>query len=115
MITAGGLEGLAQRWRVEAALFRRRGLVAYAELTESFASDLEAAVREWDLGELTLEEAVNVSGYSYSALQKKVANGELENVGSKGSPRVRRGQLPRKCKRQNDATLAEAIIANGMS
>lgn len=45
---------------------------------------------------LTLEAAERESGYGYSALQKMVADGRLENVGVKGRPRVRRCDLPKK-------------------
>jgi hypothetical protein len=100
---------LIAAWREEAALYRRRGLVEVADLAESFASDLAARVREWELEALTLEEAVNESGYSYSALQKKLASGELENVGSKGSPRVRRGELPKKGGRE-EFGIADQIL-----
>jgi hypothetical protein len=63
---------------------------------ESCAQDLEQAFREYELEALTLEEAALESGYSYSALQKQVAAGRLLNVGERMSPRVRRGDLPKK-------------------
>jgi hypothetical protein len=72
---------------------------------------LERGVREWELEALTLEEAVKESGYTYSALQKKVG-GEIENVGSKGSPRIRRQDLPMKGGRGGEPDLAGAILAN---
>ena len=87
---------LPQTWRADAATFRRYGADGYATLLEAVAADLEAQTREHVLASLTLEEAVAESGYSYSALQKKVASRELQNVGSKASPRVVLGQLPRK-------------------
>jgi hypothetical protein len=76
---------------------------------EACAAQLESAAREHALEALTLDEARNESGYSYSALQKMVASGELENVGNKGSPRVRRGDLPRKA-RKEEPGIAAAII-----
>ena len=45
---------------------------------------------------LTLEKAAAESGFSYSALEKLIRRGELPNLGQKGRPRVRRGDLPRK-------------------
>jgi hypothetical protein len=106
------VERLAVEWRQEAATFRRRGAVTLADAAESFAADLETRLREWKLEALTLEDAVKESGYSYSALQKKVASGEIENVGGKGSPRIRREELPRKGGRATtEPDLAGAILA----
>jgi hypothetical protein len=75
------------------------------------ADELETFVRGWALAELTIEEAAGESGYSYSAIQKKLANGELENVGGKGAPRVRRNDLPRKGGTAKDG-LANLILHN---
>jgi hypothetical protein len=91
---------LPEQWRQEAALFRRRGAGAQAETLESCAAELEAWEHQRALETLTLEEAEQESGYSYSALEKMVRRGELENVGEKGKPRVRRGDLPRKVRRE---------------
>ncbi len=90
------LTDLASRWRAEAATLRRRGAPEQAEALESCTEELEAALREHDLEALTLNEASHESGFSYSSLQKRVASGELRNVGNKHCPRVRRGDLPRK-------------------
>ena len=87
------IEQLANKWRDEAALFRRRGLHQAAELLESLAADLEAAVREYRLAALTLTEAAAESGLRYDTLQKKVSRGELQNAGAPRSPRVRRCDL----------------------
>ena len=62
----------------------------------SVADEIEERALAHALEELTLRDAAEESGYSYSAIQKMVANGELSNLGDKGSPRVRRGDLPRK-------------------
>ena len=67
-----------------------------AKAIEWCAAGLEEVQRTWDLEELTLGEAQEVSGFSYSALEKMVRRGYLQNVNKKGSPRVRRGDLPRK-------------------
>ncbi len=93
------LASLLSQWRDEAATLRRRGAPQQAEALDSCAEELEAALREHSLQALTLNEASQESGYSYSTLQKKVASGELPNVGSKNCPRVRRGDLPRKAGR----------------
>ena len=90
---------LAAHWRAEADLLRRRGADANAATLESCADELEEALHEHDLEALTLKEAEQESGFSYSALQKMVASDELPNVGEKQRPRVRRGDLPRKAGR----------------
>ncbi len=50
----------------------------------------------WTNTPVTLREASEISGLAYSTLQAMVQQGRLENVGETGSPRVRRGDLPRK-------------------
>ena len=87
------ISDLFARWRDEEALFRRRGLNQAADLTESHAADLEAAVREYRLATLTLTEAAAESGLRYDTVQGKVASGEIPNAGRRGSPRVRRCDL----------------------
>ncbi len=115
----GGLAVLASRWRTDVATLRKRGAVAQAVAVESCADDLEAALREQALEALTLNEASQESGYSYSTLQKKVASGELPNVGSKNCPRVRRGDLPRKAGHlprgpsDGEPDLAGKVLAGG--
>jgi hypothetical protein len=84
---------LSARWRDEAALDRRRGRNEAADVAESYAADLEAAVREYALTALTLTEAATEAGLKYDTIQGKVASGEIPNVGHRGSPRVRRCDL----------------------
>ncbi len=62
----------------------------------SVADEIEERALAHALEELTLSDAAEESGYSYSAIQKMVASGELSNLGDKGNPRVLRGDLPRK-------------------
>ena len=87
---------LARRWREEAVVLRRRAASAQADLLESCAAELEIWARERDLESITLHQAAQESGFSYSALEKKVRHGSLTNVGKKGAPRIRRGDVPRK-------------------
>jgi hypothetical protein len=90
---------LPELWRREAIVLRRRGAAGQADALESCAAELVAWQHERAFESLTLEQAEQESGYSYSALEKMVRRGELENVGEKGRPRVRRGDLPRKAVR----------------
>jgi len=89
------LEELALRWHQEAEVFRKRGAEQQATMLESCAEDLTEGLRSWRLKALSLMEASEESGLSYSHLQRRVARGEIPNAGSKGAPRVLRKDLPR--------------------
>ena len=84
---------------------------------QSIADDIEERELAHSLEKLTLGEAAEEAGYSYSALQKMVAAGELENLGDKGSPRVRRGDLPKKptssSKGNEEPDLVGMILGDG--
>ncbi len=114
-----GLTELAARWRKEATLLRRWGAEAHSTVLECCTGELEAALRESELEAVTLQEAAKESGFSYSTIQKKVASGELPNMGTKNCPRVRRGDLPRKAgqlpRRPSDGEpdLAGRVLAGG--
>ena len=111
---------LTTRWRTEAETLHRRGADEQAHVLESCAVELEEQGRAFSLEALTLEQAVAESGFSYSAVQKMVSNGTIPNVGKKGAPRVRRGDLPKKLARgehrQGEPDLAGLVLAgNGES
>lgn len=92
---------LADRWEREAETLRARGLEREAAMEESFAEELRDALTSWEAGTVTLREAAELGGYSYSHLQHLVAEGEIENVGEKGSPRIRRSDVPVKPGQEN--------------
>lgn len=87
---------LVVAWQSRATMLKEYGAEAQAAAIEACATELTDTVKEWQDEELTLEQAVEETGYSYSTLQQKVAAGEITNVGTKGRPRVRRNDLPRK-------------------
>jgi hypothetical protein len=87
---------LAAEWTARAAMMREYGAEAQAAAIEACAIELRDTVEAWQGEVLTLDQAVAESGYSYSTIQQKVASGEIRNVGTKGRPRVRRYDLPRK-------------------
>jgi len=91
-----GLDQLASEWRSEAELFRRRGLDEAARMAESYAAELEVRVLHWSKEALTLSQAEKESGYSRSALERRLATGEIQNAGEFGAPRILRRDLPRK-------------------
>ena len=59
-------------------------------------AEIEQFLSEKDEELLTLSQAEQQSGYSYEHLRKLVASGVVPNHGRKGSPRIRRSELPRK-------------------
>ena len=115
-MSSGNVRELSAKWREEAELFRRRGAIEAAATLEGCADELDNAFRLWCLEALTLERAAEESGYSYAHLQRLVCEGQLENVGKHGSPRIRRCDLPRKTGRASrrgdgERDLADEILA----
>lgn len=64
-----------------------------ARLCRKIAGRLEAIQRERMLETLSLSEAAAERGIAYGTMQRKVASGEVPNVGDKNRPRVRRCDL----------------------
>lgn len=95
-MNVAALQDLVGQWHAEAETLRRRGAPTHGDALDSCAEDLELRLQEWLHEPLELTEAAHESGYSYSTLQSKVASGELPNAGEKGSPRIRRCDLPQK-------------------
>jgi hypothetical protein len=92
------LEDLIRRWHEDAAKFRRYGDEQLAKVCVLHADELDQTARAIENVPLTLEEAEIESGYSRSRLRHLVADGTIPNAGRKGSPRIRRGDLPRKAR-----------------
>jgi hypothetical protein len=107
-----GVEALAQRWRDEAVLLRRRGADAQGAALESCASELEEESRRLSLEALNLEQAAEESRYSYGALQKMVADGRLPNAGGPHRPRIRRCDLPKKPSPGREQAKGEPDLAS---
>ena len=110
---------LSDGWRALALQQRDLGADAQARMLEWCADRLEEHSHEWQTEPLTLEEAAEESGYSYSSLQQKVASGEIPNVGENGKPRVRRKDLPRKAptrshEEDGEPDIAEEILAEAL-
>lgn len=86
---------LIQQWRGKADLIR-----AYspdlARVLEAVADELEQFDRDHQSEPLSLKQAADESGYSSDHLSRLVSEGRIENAGKVGSPRIRRGDLPRK-------------------
>lgn len=102
---------LVAEWRGTAKLLEECGASEQAKAFRKVAGELESASRQHVLQELTLEQAVSESGYTYSSLEKRLRSGELPNVGTKGKPRIRRGDLPTKGGRMTQVDgLADEIL-----
>lgn len=71
---------------------------AAATAFERAAIELEAALSTFDDESLTLGQAAEESGYSVEYLGRLVRCGTIPNAGKKGSPRIRRCDLPRRPK-----------------
>ena len=98
-MSADPLERLVARLQEEAELLRRRGLEREADLEESIAEDVEAALRDWRHEELSVAEASEESGYSEKTLRRMVRQGRIHDSrtpGSREEIRIRRRDLPRK-------------------
>lgn len=87
---------LIERWKAEAARLRELGQEGLATFEERLVLDLEEWLADHAFEALTVAEAAAESGYSESAIYTMISEGRLRNVHSKGSPRVRRRDLPRK-------------------
>lgn len=106
------LSRLAARWRAEAAVLQRRGAPIQAGVLESCASEMEQEAQLFSLETLDLEQAVAESGYSYSTLQKMLSDGTIPNAGKKGTPRVRRCDLPKKPGSGHQSSKGESDLAD---
>ena len=87
---------LPKAWREKATELRCFGAEDQAVTLEYCADDLDETWRIWQTEPLTLDEAAEESGYSYSSLEKRVRSGKIPNIGKLGAPRVQRQDLPRK-------------------
>ena len=93
------VDRLAAQWRDDAEMLRRRGAHPQADLLESCADELEAALRKEHDELLTIAQAAAESGYSKEHLRRLAREGNLaiqRGAGAKSRVRVRRGDVPSK-------------------
>ncbi len=96
-------ENLPQRWRERAELLRDwGGTPEAARLWERAATELEQALAAAGSEILTLKEAALLTGLTAGHLGDLVRDGTIPNAGRKGSPRIRRADLPVTTKREPD-------------
>ena len=67
-----------------------------AHILRYCAAELEEDLREHRNKKLTIQQAVEESGYSADHLRALVASGAIPQAGRRGSPRIRRSDLPTK-------------------
>lgn len=104
---------LAQRWREDAEVHDRYGAAQLAQVCRSHADEMESALRSVADDALDLASAARESGYSPDRLRHLIAEGSIPNAGRKGSPRIRRGDLPLK-RRSNHGHFDAAAAARSL-
>ncbi|HEX6749880.1 MAG TPA: hypothetical protein VF092_21485 [Longimicrobium sp.] len=88
---------LARLWREHAGLLRRYGAEAQAAALEQCAADVEAEERERVNACVTLEEAVELTGFSRSHLRRLWREGDkVRRAGTEDAPLFYESELPRK-------------------
>ncbi len=107
----GPLAELAERWRNEAVVLLRHGHERTATLCETHATQLMEAFGAYLFEPLSIEVAVQESGYSASRLYSLVESGALENAGRPGAPLIRRAHLPRKARMHARGALSGDRVA----
>ena len=88
---------LIEAWRDRAGHLRRYA-PEVAAAWEDAATELEEHDHRHGQEELTRDEAAKESGYTPDHISRLIAEKRIKNVGRKGKPLVRRGDLPRKPK-----------------
>jgi len=111
------LQEFTDSLRTEVAQLRHRGMAESADVLESVANDHEQVLDAWHTEELTLREAETESGFKYSTLQQM----KNINIGTTGTPRIRRCDLPYKPRRSGprlangQPDLAGEILASKLA
>ena len=100
------LHALAEIRTKAAELRGSFGDEARARALEWAALHVERAIREQADETLTLAQAAGRSGYSADHLSRLIRDGKLANVGHRGAPRLRAGDLPVRATRRVVASHA---------
>lgn len=86
----------AALWRAHAEILRSYGAEHIASVLEACAAQLEADERARPHAVATLDEAVQLTGFTRGHLRRLCRSGKLPNVGTEAAPAFRLGDLPRK-------------------
>ncbi len=108
MTSLPSLEALATRWESHATLMRSYGATTAGDAITQCAEELRIEIATFADVELTYEDAAEESGYSVSHLRRLVREGTLHDYAETGETKLRRGDLPRKAKKQMYPTLRTA-------
>ena len=88
------LAKLTAKWAARRDEWKALGVaVNGAALADQVIADLRE-IQASDADIVTLAEAHALGGYSVDHLQRLVSNGKIENMGRRGSPRIRRSDVP---------------------
>jgi hypothetical protein len=98
----------AGTWRTDAAVLRRYGAAALADLLERCAADLGSEQRARLDALVTLDEAVQFTGFTRGHLRRLCRSGKLANVGTEAEPAFRFAALPRKTGTEMHASAGQA-------
>lgn len=113
--------GCAEMWRTDAAVLRRYGAAALADLLERCAIDLVSEQRARLDALVTLDEAVQLTGFTRGHLRRLCRSGKLANAGTEADPVFRFAALPRKTgggvqavvgQVQSPAMLVDSVLAS---
>ena len=105
-------DGLAAQLQEDATVLRRWGQADLADAIDGLVRQIEERRTEWQLEELTLDQASNESDYSVAHLRRLVHEGRLDNIGEGRRLKVRRSDLPRKASRgASGGSLGEPDLA----
>src|SRR5262245_58407832 len=89
---------LPEHWRKHAALLRRYGADAQADVLEQCAAEVEASIMNNEQRHVSLDEAVEITGFTRGHLRRllKANPPKLRNVGTEEEPAFIFAELPRK-------------------
>ncbi|HEY0019470.1 MAG TPA: hypothetical protein VGC13_24425 [Longimicrobium sp.] len=86
----------AALWRAHAEILRSYGAEHIAAVLEACAAQLDADERARPHSVVTLDRAVELTGFTRGHLRRLCRSGKLPNVGTKAAPAFRLADLPRK-------------------
>lgn len=89
------ISAIIERWKERQTEWQRLDVsLKGASLAAEIVADLERLAENDGSNELSLTTASNLSGYSTDHLSRLIREGTVPNAGRKGSPRIRRADLP---------------------
>ncbi|MDB4950436.1 MAG: hypothetical protein JWM27_3085 [Gemmatimonadetes bacterium] len=87
---------LAKHWREHAATLRKYGADHQAAVLEQCASEIESERQRCETGTISLDEAVELTGFSRSHLRRLWRTGKVRQLGTQRNPEFNAADLPKK-------------------